>query len=53
MKLFKIKIVSLYLNILQKIFHPKLPIKTILTDIGTNVDLNELIKSFHIILNKL
>ena len=47
MKFFKLE-EEFNINILEKIFKPNLPTKAILTDIGTHVDFNELIKFFYI-----
>ena len=46
MKLFKIRKEKIYLSILDLIFKPNLPKRTILPDIGTHIDYNELIKYF-------
>ena len=46
MKLFKIKKEKNNLSFLELIFEPNLPTQTILTDIGSNIDVNELIKYF-------
>ena len=46
MKLFKIRKEKINLSILDLIFKPNLPTRTILTDIGTNLDVNELIKYY-------
>jgi len=46
MKLFKIGKEKINLSILDLIFKPNLPTHTILTDVGTHIDANELIKYF-------
>ena len=46
MKLFKIRKEKINLSILDLIFKPNLPTQTILTDVGTHIDVNELIKYF-------
>ena len=46
MKLFKIRKEKINLSALDLIFKPNLPTQEILTDIGTNIDTNELIKYF-------
>ena len=46
MKYFKIRKEKINLSILDLIFKPNLPTQTILTDIGTHIDVNELIKYF-------
>lgn len=44
MKLFKIKKEKINLSLLELIFKPNLATQTILTDVGTHIDVNELIK---------
>ena len=46
MKSFKIKKDKINLSLLEMIFKPNLPTQTILTDVGTHIDVNELIKYF-------
>ena len=46
MKLFKIKKEKINLSLLELIFRPNLATQTILTDVGTHIDVNELIKYF-------
>ena len=46
MKLFKIRKEKINLSILDLIFKPNLPTQTILTDVGSHIDVNELIKYF-------
>ena len=46
MKLFKIKRENINLSLLDLIFKPNLPTQSILTDVGTHIDVNELIKYF-------
>jgi len=46
MKLFKIRKEKINLSILDLIFNSNLPTQAILTDIGTHIDINELIKYF-------
>ena len=46
-KTFKIKKENINISLLGLIFKPNLPTQTILTDIGTHIDVNELIKYFH------
>ena len=46
MKTFKIKKETINLSHSEIIFKPNLPTQTILTDIGTHIDINELIKYF-------
>ena len=46
MKLFKIKKEKINLSLLELIFKPNLATQTILTDVGTHIDVNELIKYF-------
>lgn len=46
MKLFKIKKEKNNLSFLELIFEPNLPTQAILTDIGSNIDVNKLIKYF-------
>ena len=46
MKIFKIKKEKFNLSLLELIFKPNLPTQSILTDIGTHIDVNELIKYF-------
>ena len=43
---FKIKKENINLSLLEVIFKPNLPTQTILTDVGTHIDVNELIKYF-------
>ena len=46
MKLFKISKEKINLSILDLIFKPNLPTQSILTDVGSHIDVNELIKYF-------
>ena len=46
MKTFKIKKKKINLPLLEIIFKPNLPTQTVLTDVGTHIDANELIKYF-------
>ena len=46
MKLFKIKKEKINMSLLELIFKPNLATQTILTDVGTHIDVNELIKYF-------
>jgi hypothetical protein len=46
MKTFKIKKEKINLPLLEIIFKPNLPTQTVLTDVGTHIDVNELIKYF-------
>ena len=46
MKIFKIKKETINLSHSEIIFKPNLPTQTILTDIRTHIDINELIKYF-------
>ena len=46
MKLFKIRKEKINLSLLELIFKPNLATQTILTDVGTHIDVNELIKYF-------
>ena len=46
MKTFRIPKERINLSSLEMIFKPNLPTQTILTDVGTHVDVNELIKYF-------
>ena len=46
MKLFKIKKEKINLSLLDLIFKPNLATQSILTDVGTHIDVNELIKYF-------
>ena len=46
MKLFKIKKEKINLSLLELIFKPNLATQSILTDVGTHIDVNELIKYF-------
>ena len=48
MKIFKNKKEKKSISLLEKIFRPNLATKYILTDTGTNVDMNEFRKFFHI-----
>jgi len=48
MKVFKIQREKINISLLEKIFIPNLATKYILTNSGTNVDMNELRKFFHI-----
>ena len=45
-KLFKIKKEKINLSLLELIFKPNLATQSILTDVGTHIDINELIKYF-------
>ena len=45
-ELFKVKKEKINTSLLEIIFKPNLPTQTILTDVGTHIDLNELIKYF-------
>ncbi len=46
LKIFKIKKEKINLSLLELIFKPNLATQTILTDVGTHIDVNELIKYF-------
>jgi hypothetical protein len=48
MKIFKIQKDKISISLLEKIFKPNLGTKYILTNTGTNVDMNEVRKFFHI-----
>ena len=48
MKIFKIQKDKKSISLLEKIFKPNLATKYILTNTGTNVDMNEVRKFFHI-----
>ena len=48
MKIFKIQKDKISISLLEKIFKPNLATKYILTNTGTNVDMNEVRKFFHI-----
>lgn len=48
MKIFKIQKYKIIISLLEKIFKPNLDTKYILTNAGTNVDMNEVRKFFHI-----